>query len=459
MTERFLIGCGAGFSGDRTDAAIPVVRDLRGSSVPAFLFFETLGERTLALAQLRRQEDPREGHEPLLEEMLEPVLGDCLKSGIAVIGNFGAANPVEAARRIAGLAAAAGYPEARIGVVLGDEVTHLVEAGSVQPLGLDSRLNDRRLICANAYLGAEPIAAALAQGAQVVVTGRVADPSMVVAPAMQTFGWRMDEADRIATATLAGHLLECGSQVTGGYYADPGFKDVPDLHAVGFPIAEITAARGITIGKPAGTGGLVSEATVKEQLLYEIHDPSGYVTPDVVLDLSGVGVRQEGPDRVAVAGARGRPRPDQLKVTVSVDGGWFGEGEISYAGPNAVARARLALDILARRVPQHLRLRCDLIGLSSVLGDESAGPTANGAAPDDVRARIAVEAETRREAEVAMREVTALLCCGPAGGGGARTHVRQRINTWSAGVPRAEVERRVQVRVRPAAAWREERHD
>ena len=458
MGERFLIGCGAGFSGDRTDAAIPVVRDLCGREEPAFLFFETLGERTLALAQLRRQEDPGEGCEPLLRDMLEPVLATCLEAGIAIIGNFGAANPPEAARRIAQLAAAAGQEDAPIGVVRGDDVTHLLEAGRLTPLGLDPALHDRPAICANAYLGAAPIAQALREGAKIVVTGRVADPSMVVAPAMQVFGWQADDVDRIAAATLAGHLLECGAQVSGGYYADPGLKEVPDLERVGYPIAEITAEQGITITKPAGSGGLVSEATVKEQLLYEIHDPHAYLTPDVVLDITGVAVRETATDRVEVSGARGRPRPETLKVTVSVDGGWIGEGEISYAGPNALARAELALDVLGRRLPAQLRFRRDLIGVSSVFGDETGASdglaTADAAAGlQDVRARIAVEAETRADAETATREVTALLCAGPAAGGGVRTSLRKRINTWSAAASRADVEAGVRVTVRPAHAW------
>ena len=464
MTAQFLIGCGAGFSGDRTDAPIPVVRELVRRGNPSAIFFETLGERTLALAQLRRLEDPGEGHEPLLEELLRPVLPDCLAADIAVIGNFGAANPEGAARRIAGLCAAAGFSDVPIGVVEGDEVTALVQAGKLTPVGIDPSLHDRPLICANAYLGAEPLMVALAQGARILVTGRVADPSLVVAPLAHHFAWDPADSGRMATATLAGHLLECGSQVTGGYFADPGWKDVPDPHSIGFPIAEVTADGGVTIGKPADTGGLVNEATVKEQLLYEIHDPSSYLTPDVTLDMTGVAVRADGLDRVAVFGARGRARPERLKVTVSVDGGYIGEGEISYAGPNAIARARLALDVLARRVPQHLRLRSDIIGYRSVLADEggaAGGVTAEDVFPvaEDVRARIAVESDSAQEAEAAVREVVALLCCGPAGGGGARTQVRRRVHTWSATAARADVDPGVRVRVASARRWVETPHD
>ena len=183
-----------------------------------------------------------------------------------------------------------------------------------------------------------------------VVTGRVADPSLAVGPAMAHFGWAETDWDELGRATIAGHLIECGAQVTGGYFADPGFKDVPDLHAVGFPIVEVAADGSFVVGKARGTGGVVDCRTVKEQLLYEVHDPAAYLTPDVVADISEAEVEQVGPDRVAVHGVRGHPRPETLKVIVCFAGGWLGEGEISYAGPNAEARARLAADVVRRRV-------------------------------------------------------------------------------------------------------------
>ncbi|SMF14685.1 Protein of unknown function [Tistlia consotensis] len=449
MTDSFLIGCGAGFSGDRTDVAEPLVEALIADGRPSALFFETLGERTLAFAQIRRSDDPETGCEPLLEEILAPVLGRCLAAGIPIVGNFGAANPGAAARLIARLALAAGQPEARIATVTGDEVSGL--AGDLSALGLDDRLEGARRLAANAYLGARPIAEALGRGAQVVVTGRCADPALALGPLVHHFGWSWEDWDRIAAGTLVGHLLECGSQVTGGYFADPGRKEVPGLERLGFPIAEVAADGSAVITKPAGTGGLVSPATVKEQLLYEIHDPAAYLTPDVVLDVTGVEVAQVGPDRVAVAGARGRPRPETLKVTVSVDGGWIGEGEISYAGPNAEARARLALEVLRKRCSGIARLRGDLIGVGSVFGDEG-GRFLEGrrGTTEDLRVRIAVEDSERKAVERALREVEALLCCGPAAGGGARSAIRRRVNTWSALAPREPIEAAVEVSVRTA---------
>ncbi|VWX63528.1 conserved hypothetical protein [Burkholderiales bacterium 8X] len=434
-----LVGCAAGFSGDRTDAAGPVVDTLiaRLSSGPAdqraFLIFETLAERTLALAQLRRRSDPEAGYEPLLDALLRPVLARCLQHGIRIVSNFGAANPPAAARYIRKLAAELGARAPRVAAVEGDDLSSPDQLALLhQQLG--SRMDRGRLVSANAYIGAEPIAAALNAGADIVVCGRVADPSLTVGPAMSHFGWRPDDWQRLGRATMAGHLLECGAQVCGGYFADPGFKDVPGLAEVGFPIVDIDADGGCTVGKSEGTGGLVTEATVKEQLLYEVHDPAAYLTPDVVADIVGAEVRSDGdrPNRVRLEGVRGHPRPTHYKVNVCTEGGWLAEGEISYAGPRAEARARLAADILRTRL-QGLDLRVDLIGALSILGDDAGNALA--ATPDrglrDVRLRVAATHEDRAAAERLGREVMALYTCGPAGGGGVRTALTPRLNTVS----------------------------
>ncbi|MDM0115882.1 acyclic terpene utilization AtuA family protein [Variovorax sp. J22R133] len=440
-----LVGCAAGFSGDRTDAAGPVVDTLirRLESGPAgqraFLIFETLAERTLALAQLRRRADPQAGYEPLLDAMLRPVLARCLAHGIRIVSNFGAANPRAAARHIARMARELGATAPHIAVVEGDDLSS-PEHLALLRRELGTRMEGIRLVSANAYIGAEPIAAALDSGAQIVVCGRVADPSLTVGPAMSHFGWRADDWPRLGRATMAGHLLECGAQVTGGYFADPGFKDVPGLAAVGFPIAEIDADGHCTIGKADGTGGLVTEATVKEQLLYEVHDPFAYLTPDVVADISQAEVRVVGTDRVALSGVQGHARPGDYKVNVCHEGGWLAEGEISYAGPRAEARARLAADVLRQRL-EGLSLRVDLIGAISILGDDAGRALA--ATPDaglrDVRLRVAATHEDRAQAERLAREVTALYTCGPAGGGGVRTTLTPRLNTISCLLPRDAV--------------------
>jgi hypothetical protein len=431
------IGCAAGFGGDRTDAAGPVVDTLVARGGPGVLVFEVLAERTLALAQLDCRTNPDRGYAPLLEPMLRPVLRRCLDHGIPVVSNFGAANPRAAARRIRQIASEEGIPRMRVAVVSGDD---LADARGRELLRGRLAAADaaRELVSANAYLGAAGIADALRAGAQVVVTGRVADPSLAVGPAMAHFGWAETDWDLLGRGTIAGHLIECGAQVTGGYFADPGLKDVPDLHAVGFPIVEVASDGSFVVGKADRTGGVVDCRTVKEQLLYEVHDPAAYLTPDVTADISGAEVEQVGPDRVAVHGVRGRPRPESLKVIAFFAGGWLGEGEISYAGPNAEARARLAAEIVRRRVGADPPLRCDLIGVLSVFGDD-AGRALGRLPPGDgrdVRLRVAATSFERARVEAVLREVTALYTCGPAGGGGVRTAITPRLHSASCFVPR-----------------------
>ena len=438
--DALLIGCAAGFSGDRTDAAGPVVAALAALKRPAVLIFETLAERTLALAQLARRQDPKAGYEPLLDAMLRPVLAGCLSHGIRIVGNFGAANPRGAAERILALAREQGLPRPRIAVIHGDDVAGPEHRAAL--LGqAGGALAGREIVSANAYLGAQAIADALRAGAQIVVAGRVADPSLAVGPALAHFGWAVDDWQRLARATMAGHLLECGAQVTGGYYADPGLKDVPGLARLGYPIAAIDPDGNCVITKPAGTGGLVDEHTVKEQLLYEVHDPAAYLTPDVVADLSQAQVDDLGRDRVRLTGVQGHPRPTRLKVNVCFESGWLAEGEVSYAGARAEARARLAADILRERLTPLGRLRADLIGVASVFGDDD-GRWLAAQAPGharDVRLRVALRHADRAAAEQLARETVALYTCGPAGGGGVRTQLRPTLGTVSCLLPREAV--------------------
>ena len=434
------IGCAAGFSGDRTDAAAPVVRALIDSGQPAVLIFETLAERTLALAQLTRRSQPEAGYEPLLDELLRPVLADCLAHGVRIVSNFGAANPLGAARRIQQLARELGARRPRVAVVHGDDLSGPQHrAALAQALG--TAMPQEPIVSANAYIGARPVAEALRGGADIVVCGRVADPSLVLGPALAHYGWGMEDWDRLARATMAGHLLECGAQVTGGYFADPGYKDVPDLARLGYPIAEIDADGHCTVTKPEGTGGRIDERTVKEQLLYELHDPAAYLTPDVVADITAARVEQVGPDRVRLSGVRGHARPPSLKVNVCFESGWFAEGEISYAGARAEARARLAGEVLRERLAGVAPLRLDLIGVASVFGDDAGRWLAAQGEGDarDVRLRAALQHPAQSGAQRLVREVTALYCTGPAGGGGVRTALRPRLGTVSCLVPREAV--------------------
>jgi hypothetical protein len=438
--QTLAVGCAAGFSGDRTDAAAPVVRTLIARGGPSALIFENLAERTLAIHHLAKKANPLLGYEPLLELELRPVLADCLAHGITIVGNFGAANPEGAARVIERLAAELGLPRPRIAVVKGDDLSGET-AWPILRDQLGGDFDEARFVCANAYQGAQEIADAIRAGAQIVVTGRVADPSLTVGPALAHFGWRADDWDAIAGATMAGHLLECGAQVTGGYFADPGIKDVPGLEDVGFPIAEIAVDGSCIVSKADNTGGLVDERTVKEQLLYEVHDPAAYITPDVVADITEATVARVGPDRVRLSGVRGHPRTATLKANVFFDGGWFGEAEISYAGRNAEARARLAMDVIDKRMGAQLALRFDLIGVSSILGDDGGRmlrsvPEGNC---NDVRLRVAGQHPDPAVIDRLLREVTCLWTGGPAGGGGVRVAKRQRLSTRSCLIARERV--------------------
>lgn len=437
MVQRAYIGGAAGFAGDRTDAAGPLVAALARADGPRFLMYETLAERTLALSQLERRRDPARGYNPALERFVGPVLASCLAANIRIVGNFGAANPRAAALRIHAIAREQGVRPPRIAVVDGDDLTGVLSAQELAARETGGTLLQATtgIVAANLYLGARPIAEALDMGADVVVTGRVVNSALALGPLAHCFGWRWDDWDLIAAGTLAGHLLECGAQVTGGYFADPGVKDVPGFAEVGYPLAEIAADGEIIVGKPDDTGGRVDRETVIEQILYEIHDPAAYLVPDVVLDLTDVTVEEIGRDRVRVAGARGHPAPDTLKATVCVDAGVLGEAEISYAGPNAAGRARLAAEVvrerLARRAPD-LDFRIDAIGLSSIHGnDDGALQRPWNADASDVRLRFSTRGARAEDVRLLLDEVEGLYCAGPAGGAGVRRHVTPRLASAS----------------------------
>lgn len=431
------IGSGAGYSGDRIEPAV----ELAEKGDIAYLVFECLAERTIAIAQQAKLADPATGFDPLLIDRMKAVLGPCRRNGIRIITNMGAANPLAAATRVRDLAAEMGLGPLKIAAISGDDVLAPLTSGPYRITETGETVSDMgdRLVSANAYLGAAPLVEALRGGADVVITGRVADPALFLAPMIYEFGWSMDDWTRLGKGTVVGHLLECAGQVTGGYFAHPGRKDVRDLARLGFPIAEVSDDGDAVITKVAGSGGAVTERTCKEQLLYEIHDPARYLTPDVVADLSRVSVRQIAPDRVAVSGAGGHPRPDTLKVSVGYIDGFIGEGQMSYAGPDALARARLALDIVAERLRitgvAAGELRFDLIGWNSILGE----PGDDAAPPPEVRIRVAGRTTSMAEAVRIGNEVETLYTNGPASGGGATKSARRVVAMLSALLPRSEV--------------------
>jgi len=439
---RIRIGCGAGFSGDRIEPAV----ELAVHGELDYLVFECLAERTIALAQRARHANPAAGSDPLLSARMRAVLGTCAEQGVRIITNMGAANPRAAAAQVADIARGLGLRGLKIAAITGDDVLEAVMAGNPPLIGLAGRVEDLgrdRIVSANAYLGAAPITRALANGAQIVVTGRMADPALFLGPLVHEFGWAWDDWTRLGRGTLVGHLLECAGQVTGGYFADPGFKDVADLARLGFPFADVTLDGGCHVSKVTGSGGLVDVRTCTEQLLYEIGDPAAYLTPDVTADFSGVGFVADGPDRVLVTGGGGRPAPQDLKVSVGYLDGYVGEGQISYAGPNAVARGRLALAIVAERLKLTGAavddLRSELIGVDAFY---AAAAEAHGQVPE-VRARVAGRGKTMSAAEQIGAEVESLYTNGPAGGGGATRSAAPVMAIASVLIPRTAVSPRI----------------
>ncbi|MEX5634253.1 acyclic terpene utilization AtuA family protein [Parafrankia sp. FMc2] len=431
------IGAGAGFADDRIEPAV----DLAERGDLDYLVFECLAERSIALAQLERRRDPDAGWNEWLDERMDAVLEPAVRHGTTIITNMGAANPFGAARQVAQRAAALGLRGLRIAAIIGDDVLDLVQGTDLSLLERSGTLSSLDgIISANAYLGMDGILDALAADVDVIVAGRVADPSLFLAPLVHEFGWARDDWARLGAGTAVGHLLECAGQVTGGYYADPGVKDVPDLARLGFPFAEVCADGSFVVTKLPGTGGRVTVSTVTEQLLYEVHDPARYITPDVVADFSAVELAQVGEDRVAVSGASGTARPATLKVSVGYVDSFVGEGQISYAGPNAVARGRLALTVVRERLARGgvpvLDARYELIGVDSIHpgggGDVPPGP-------GEVRARVAVRTPDLASARRVGHEVAALWLNGPAGGGGVYRAVTEDVTIVSVFLPRDDV--------------------
>jgi hypothetical protein len=432
---RVRIGAGAGYSGDRIEPAV----ELAEHGALDYLVFECLAERTIALAQQARRSNPALGYDPLLEARMRAVLPAAARNRVRIVSNMGAANPLAAARKTASIAHELGLSGLKIAAVSGDDVLDVIRQGTYrfEESGDSVAGYDSKLVSANAYLGAAPIVDALQAGADIVLTGRAADPSLFTAPLIHAFGWAMDDWNTLGQATVVGHLLECAGQITGGYFADPGFKDVPMLARLGFPIGEVGADGSVTITKVAHAGGRVTEATCKEQLLYEIHDPRRYLQPDVVADFSQVRVVEEAPDRVRVSGGRGASRTGTLKVTVAYVDGFIGEGQISYGGPGAVARAKLALEIVRERLETTgvatRELRFDLIGIDSLYG---AALGEHNAQPYEVRVRVAGRTDSMEQAVRIGNEVETLYTNGPAGGGGVTKTAREVIAVQSVLLPR-----------------------
>ena len=437
------VGCGAGFSDDRIDPA----QEMAEKGEVDYIAFECLAERTIARENLSRLKDPEKGYTPYLAERFQAVLPACVRNAIRIVTNMGAANPLGAAKAVRREAHALGLGEIPVAVVLGDDVAEVIRANPQLPLlesgePVESLLP--RMAAANAYLGADVVRDALSTGAPVVMTGRVSDPSLFLACMLHGLEWSYGDYTKLAVGTIAGHLMECAAQLTGGCFADPGTKDVPDMATIGFPFADVGVDGSLVLGKVDGSGGRLDEMTCKEQVLYEMHDPSSYITPDCILDISNVSFEQVSKDRVRVVGPKARPRTATYKVVVGYHDGWIGEGEVGYAGPNALARAKLAEQIVRERLRMrgftYPEIRVDYIGMSSLHGMGEGR-----AEPYEVRLRIAARSPDRKAAQAVGFEVRTLHVNGPAGGGGGSNALREVLGVKSLLLPRELVKTQIVV--------------
>lgn len=436
------VGAGAGFAGDRLDPAIALAEHGKLD----FLIFELLGERTVAAAQRRERETANTGFDPTLVERIRSVAGHCFANGTRIVTNGGAANPRAAAQAVAEAVRELGV-DLPVAYVTGDDVLGIVD--DEDPLtwetGQPASAADGELISANAYLGAKPIRRALDSGAHIVITGRVADPSLYVGALAHYFDWDHGDADRIGRATVIGHLLECAGQVTGGYFADPVTKPVTGLARLGFPFADVDADAQALLSKLEGSGGEVTTRTCTEQLLYEVADPSAYITPDVIADFSHVSFEEVGDDQVRVSGGTGSPGPSDLKVTLGYDSGWQGEGQISYSGIRSKERAELAAAIVLERLEELYGVDPESVFVEYIGMAAAFRGLVKVDDPAEVRLRIVGSAATRQEAAIIGDEVEALYTNGPAGGGGARKSVHSVVSVKSCSVDRQTIEELVSV--------------
>jgi hypothetical protein len=442
MKSTLRVGAGSAWWGDRIE---PAALNAEKGDLD-YLCFETMAEATISAAQVRARRDPTfPGYDTYLDERMRAVLPHCLKRGTKIVTNQGWINPQGAAQRIVHWLREFGARGVNVAAISGGLITdrvleltdRIIENG--QPT---ASLRDN-LVSAEVYLGAEPIVDALKQGAHIVVSGRVADPSVFMAPMMHEFGWDALDHQRLGAGSGIGHLMECGAQVTGGYFPDPGFKDVPEPWNLAFPIAEVAPGGSAVIAKVAGSGGAVNLMTVKEQLLYEVHDPANYITPDVVVDFTTTQLEQVGADRVRVTKISGKPRTPTLKVSIGCTEGFIGEDMFFYAGPGALRRAQLARRILEERFRivglQAEEVRIDFLGLNAIHG---AMTPKDQPEPYEIAVRVAARTRTREEAVKVGREVDGMAVSGVGMTGKRVPHqdrTREVIGVWSSLVPRERI--------------------
>jgi hypothetical protein len=450
------IGNGQGFWGDNVDAPVEL---LRGGPID-YIGMDYLAEVTLSIMMRQKLKDPRLGYATDFIGFVRRVLPELVERKVRVLTNAGGLNPRACRAKIFAVARELGVSGLRVGVVEGDDLLprlrDLVAAGHpLRNMDHGEPIADvvDRMTSANAYLGARPVCEALADGALIVLCGRVTDTALALAPMIHEFGWGREEWDRLAAGTVAGHIIECGAQCTGGNYSR--WWEVPDLWNAGYPIVEAREDGTFVVTKHEGTGGMVTVATVAEQLLYEMGRPEEYITPDVIADFTSIRLRQEGPDRVEVSGIRGRPNTPTLKVSASYLAGWKTSGQITISGPRAVDKAELAAETVWKRLeragvtftPEHREV--ELLGVGACLPGVFPPPED----PPEVVLRLAVRDSDRKKVERFGMEIAPLITAGPpgvTGFAGGRPKPQEIVAYWPALLAREEVESRIEVTVEEA---------
>jgi hypothetical protein len=439
------IANGQGFWGDWLEAPVRLVEQ----GPIDYLILDYLAEVTMSILQKQKQDDPALGYARDFPVLVGRVAKLLKERGITVIANAGGVNPVACAREVRRLA-----PSLKVAVVLGDDIygrlDHMLSSGIAmksmdtgEPL---SAIRDR-ILSANAYIGAFPLVEALATGADVIIAGRCTDTALALAPMIHRYGWKIDDWNLLAAGTIAGHIVECGAQCTGGN-CQVDWQSIPDMANIGYPIIEAEPDGVFVITKHQGTGGRVNSDVVKEQLLYELGDPKKYITPDCVADFTTIQLEDVGPDRVRVSGIRGGPRTDTLKVSISYSDGWKAIGTLVYSAPQALEKANAADQIVRERL-RGLGLKFDEI-YSEYFGFNAChGPAAHPPPdPPEIQLRIGVRGANRKSVDRFTRELIPLVLNGPptaTGFGDGRPPVREVVAYWPALVPRDEIRTRVEV--------------
>ncbi|HZI49826.1 MAG TPA: acyclic terpene utilization AtuA family protein [Pyrinomonadaceae bacterium] len=452
MKEKVRIAAGQGFWGDLPDAP---VRQVQGGPID-YLMLDYLAEVTMSIMQKQKARDPNAGYARDFVSLMKEILPICVERDIKVVANAGGVNVPGCAAAVRDVAVELGIDKkVRIGMVAGDDILDRIDellAAGIELRNLDTAeplaVVRNRIQSANAYLGAAPIVEALALGANVVITGRATDTGLTLGPLIHEFGWAADDWDRLAAGTIAGHIIECGAQCSGGN-CQYDWENIPDLANVGFPIAEASSDGTFIITKHEGTGGCVNIPSVKEQLLYEMGDPHEYITPDCVADFTTIHLADNGPDRVRVFGIKGRPATDSLKVSISYSSGFKAVGTLVYSWPDAYKKARMADRVLRERLDR-LGLKFDQVLTEFVGANAAHGPLAGDPSPDlaEVQLRIAVRGNDRAAIERFTKEIAPLILTGPpavTGFAGGRPKVEEIVAYWPALIPKSEIKPQVKL--------------